>query len=205
MKHEAIDRAVRRSADLVASTLALVVLSPLLATVALLVRLDSPGPALFRQVRVGRNGRPFQILKFRTMRADQAEASRITGSGDPRITRLGGRLRSTKIDELPQLVNVFLGQMSIVGPRPEVPEFVDLWPSSWRPTILSVRPGLADPVTLQLRREEELLAASPNAESFYKSELLPLKVAGYSQYVATRTLSSDCIVIAQAVRAVVRG
>ena len=195
---------IKRSFDLLASLIGLVVLSPVMAVIAVIVRRDSAGPALFRQERVGRHGRLFTLLKFRTMtESKDAHGPLITSAGDSRVTKVGHVLRSTKLDELPQLINVVKGDMSLVGPRPEVPRYVDLWPEEERRVILSVRPGITDPVTVGLRREEQMLAEQPDPERFYREELLPQKARRYREYVETRNNVIDLAVIARTLREVV--
>ena len=159
----------KRVFDVAVSAAALVILSPVLALVAAAVKLDSPGPVIFRQVRVGRGGRLFRISKFRTMSvAPPGRAGPdITVEGDARVTRVGRLLRATKLDELPQLVDVLRGDMSLVGPRPELPAYVDRWPAQARATILSVRPGITDPASVAYRHESEQLASAPDPESYY--------------------------------------
>ena len=164
----------KRIFDIAASAIGLVLLSPLLAIVAVAVRLSSPGPAIFRQIRTGQYGRRFSILKFRSMRSASAEGgSLLTAAGDPRITPLGHWLRKTKIDELPQLWNVLAGDMSLVGPRPEVP----LYTSQYNPSqkrVLEVKPGITSP---QINFDEEALMASrSDKEEFYLAEILPAKL-----------------------------
>ncbi len=188
--------ALRRTVDITAAGAALVVLSPVLAVIAVAVKMDSPGPVIFRQQRVGRYGRPFTIYKFRTMRVDQRGPS-VTSADDDRITRLGRRLRATKLDELPQLVNVVKGDMSLVGPRPEVPEFASRWPADYRHLILSVRPGITDPITCDLRDEESLLASADEPAQYYEKVLLPQKARAYADYVARRTLRLDAATVAR--------
>ncbi len=184
-----------------AAALGLLLLSPLLLMIAVAVRLSSRGPILFRQERVGRGGRPFVMLKFRSMRM-HAGGAQITRSGDPRITAVGRLLRKTKLDELPELWNVLRGDMSLVGPRPEVPRFVDLGDPSWQ-TVLAVRPGLTDPVTLSLRNEEELLAkASGDPEEYYRNVLQPRKLRGYAVYLHGRSWWTDVKVLAKTMVAV---
>ncbi len=174
----------------------LVVVSPLLAAVALVVRLSSPGPVLFRQERVGRRGARFTLVKFRTMRVNDASLQ-VTAVGDSRITRVGRWLRKLKLDELPELWNVLCGDMSLVGPRPEVPRYVDESDSLWR-QVLRVRPGITDPVTIRLRNEEELIAASPeDREHFYLKTLQRYKLAGYLEYLRERSFWSDVGVLLQ--------
>lgn len=188
--------ALRRAIDVTASAIGLVVLSPVMAAIAVRIKQDSPGPVIFAQQRVGRHGRPFTIYKFRTMQVS-APGPSVTATGDPRVTRVGMRLRATKLDELPQLVNVLRGDMSLVGPRPEVPDYVDKWPHDSAQSILSVRPGITDPVTLSLRDEERILAGSTQPAIFYEEVLLPSKAKQYTEYVGTRSISSDIRILAQ--------
>lgn len=196
---------MKRAFDVVGSCVGLLVMSPVMAVIALLVRRDSPGPVLFRQDRVGATGRPFTLLKFRSMNSDRATPGpKITTSHDPRVTRIGARLRATKLDELPQLINVVRGDMSLVGPRPELAEYVALWSDDDRKAILSVRPGITDPATLQLRREEELLAMQPNPEAFYEHVLLPRKVLIYRNYVEHQSFGMDLKLILLTIVSVVR-
>jgi lipopolysaccharide/colanic/teichoic acid biosynthesis glycosyltransferase len=183
--------AAKRMLDIVASGIGLLVASPLLAAAALAVKLDSPGPVLFVQQRVGRNFRPFGIYKFRTMVADApARGGPITFGADPRITRVGRILRKTKIDELPQLANILLGQMSLVGPRPEVPRYVEMFREDYA-YVLSVRPGLTDPASVKYRHEAEQLAASADPEREYAQHILPDKIALARQYIGSATLVGD--------------
>ncbi len=177
-----------RAVETAFACLGLAVASPILLVVAGLVAATSPGPVLFRQQRVGQGGRPFTLLKLRTMRV-APEGSQLTASGDARITPVGRWLRRFKLDEIPQLWNVVRGDMSLVGPRPEVPRYVDESPL-WR-QVLSVRPGLTDPVTLRLRDEEALLAGVEDAESFYRERLLPWKLRGYLDYLERRSWVTD--------------
>ncbi len=191
-----------RARDVVVAGLGLVLLSPLLLIIAVLVRLDSPGPALYRQVRVGLHGTPFRIHKFRSM-ATGGVGPAVTASDDPRITRVGRWLRASKLDELPQLIDVLRGKMSLVGPRPEDPRYVDHWPSDLRPEILSVRPGITDPATVLLRNEAEILAQSPDPERTYVEELLPLKAQAYLSYVRNRSFVGDISVILATLQAII--
>ena len=169
---------------------ALVVLSPLLGAAALAVKVNSPGPVLFRQSRVGQHGRLFTLLKMRTMTAAGA-GLRITAQDDPRITRVGRILRSTKIDELPGLWNLVRGDIALVGPRPEVPYYVDLGNPLWQ-RVLAARPGITDPVTLELRNEEALLGAvAGDRDTYYREILLPYKLAGNLRYLEARSWRTD--------------
>jgi lipopolysaccharide/colanic/teichoic acid biosynthesis glycosyltransferase len=190
-------RAARRALDVAGSAIGLVLASPVLIVAAALIRMESSGPVLFAQTRVGRDGRTFRIYKLRSMRPDTAgSAMAVTAGNDPRITRIGALLRHSKLDELPQLFNVLRGDMSLVGPRPEVPKYVAHYPSSLRSLVLSVRPGITDPVSLSFRDEESLLAQQADPERYYIETLMPEKLAQSARYVRARTLRSDLGVIA---------
>ena len=191
--------ALRRTIDVAASSIGLVVLSPVMAAIAIRIKQDSPGPVIFRQLRVGRHGRLFTLYKFRSMRVDQLGTS-VTAKGDGRVTPVGQRLRATKLDELPQLANVLLGDMSLVGPRPEVPKFARQWPEADRRVILAVRPGITDPITYELRDEESLLAMAKDPEQYYQSVLLPKKARAYAAYIRNRTLRQDLNTIMKTLR-----
>lgn len=187
---------LKRGADVLLATCGLLLLAPLLFILALLVRLTSPGPVIFRQQRVGRGGESFEILKFRTMRhAPAGSGALITSGSDPRITRVGAILRRFKLDELPQLVNVLRGEMSLVGPRPEVPRYVALYPPELRQLVLSVRPGLTDEAAILFRDEERLLALAPDPEQYYIEEILPRKLALYAAYARCHSLAGDLGII----------
>lgn len=193
----------KRLFDLVFSALALVVLAPVLVVVAAWVAADSPGGVFFRQTRVGRNGKLFRIYKFRTMQAlAEAAGPAITVGADARITRAGGWLRRTKIDELPQFINVLLGEMSVVGPRPEVPRYVAQYPESVRDLVLSVRPGITDRASIEFRDESHLLGQSSNPEQTYVEQILPIKLRYATEYVQSQTLWGDLKLIANTVSAV---
>ncbi len=179
------------------------VLSPLLLIIAIVVKLDSPGPAIFAQERVGLGFRRFWIYKFRTMIADaEWRGPGITARGDGRITRIGRILRVTKLDELPQLFNVLRGDMSIVGPRPELPLYVSQFADDYA-QILSVRPGLTDPASIQFVNEEKLLAASAEPEKTYLTEILPKKIKLAKEYVRDQSLSYDLALIATTITRVI--
>jgi lipopolysaccharide/colanic/teichoic acid biosynthesis glycosyltransferase len=195
---------MKRLFDLVAASASLLALSPLMAVIAVLVRHDSPGGALFRQTRVGRHGRPFTIYKFRTMRIDAAGLL-ITTTSDDRVTKSGRWLRATKLDELPQLWNVARGDMSIVGPRPEVPEYVKQWPTDIRELVLSVRPGITDPASIEFRNESELLARASDAHAEYVSVILPRKLELYESYVRHRTFRGDIIIVLKTIGRILHG
>lgn len=176
--------------------------APLIVFAGIAVALTSRGPVIFRQARVGRGGRVFTLYKLRTMRREN-EGLQVTGAQDQRITFVGKILRKTKTDELPELWNVVKGDMALVGPRPEVPRYVDLSNSKW-PTILQARPGLTDPVTMQLRNEEDLLAMiGDDRERFYLDILQPLKLDGYVKYLQERSWRFDLKVLWMSVLAVI--
>lgn len=186
----------KRAFDISASLAGLVVLSPLLAAAAIVVRAESPGPALFLQERVGRHGRSFRIIKLRTMRAARpGETRQITVGADPRITRFGRFLRRTKLDELPQLINVLKGEMSLVGPRPEVPRYVARYSPEDRAILLSVRPGMTDFAAIEFSNEAELLALAADPDAAYVEEIMPQKFALYKRYVEERSLLLDLTLI----------
>ena len=195
--------AAKRLFDLALALPALALALPLMVAITLWVRLDSAGPALFRQQRVGRHGRLFHIHKFRTMRVRSSQAGPlITVAGDARVTRAGRWLRRTKLDELPQLLDVIRGDMSLVGPRPEVPRYMALYPDEARRLILSVRPGVTDRATIEFRDEERLLAAASDPERAYVEQVMPIKQRDYQDYVARRSLAGDVGILIDTLRAV---
>ena len=182
----------KRLLDLLLAGLGLLLLAPLLAAIALWIKLDSRGPVLFRQERVGRHGRTFLIHKFRTMALGApARGPQITVGADPRITAAGRVLRRYKLDELPQLWDVLRGAMSLVGPRPEVPRYVALYPEEMRRLLLSVRPGITDLASLHYRDESAVLARAADPERAYVEEVLPAKLALSSRYVREASLAGD--------------
>jgi lipopolysaccharide/colanic/teichoic acid biosynthesis glycosyltransferase len=201
-----LDEGARRALDVVVSLAGLFVLSPLLALIALLVKATSAGPVLFVQERVGRGLVPFRLFKFRTMVADApARGPAITVGSDARVTRVGGFLRRTKLDELPQLVNVLRGDMSLVGPRPEVPKYVALYGEAER-RIFTVRPGITDPSSLLYRDESAVLATYPDPERAYREVVLPHKIAVSLAYADSRTVLSDVgLLVRTALRLVTPG
>jgi lipopolysaccharide/colanic/teichoic acid biosynthesis glycosyltransferase len=173
----------------------LIVLFPILVLSALLVRLSSNGPIIFKQERVGRSGENFTLYKFRTMFTSE-KGLPITAKTDNRITPVGRFLRNAKLDELPEIYNVLRGDMSFVGPRPEVKELVDLNDPLWK-EVLSVRPGITDPVTLRLRNEEQFLATVEDKEKFYREVIQPYKLNGYVKYLKVKSSKADLRIIAQ--------
>lgn len=194
----------KRGFDLFAAGLGLIVLAPLLLLLAAWVRLDSPGPVFYRQARVGRFGRPFRIHKFRTMTHDPAgRGPQITVGDDARITRAGRILRATKLDELAQLIDVFVGDMSLVGPRPEVPRYVAVYPAALRDKVLSVRPGITDFASIEFRDESALLARAADPEREYVDVILPRKLGLAARYVEQASLRTDLHLIAATLRAIV--
>lgn len=195
----------KRLFDWILSSLGLMVLGPVLILVALAIKLDSPGPVFFRQERVGRWGHPFWIHKFRTMRHDPVgRGLQITVGQDARITRVGGFLRASKIDELPQLIDVWVGTMSLVGPRPEVPRYVAVYPAELRDKILSVRPGITDIASIEYRDESAVLARAADPEQAYIHEVLPHKLALSARYVDQASVWTDLQLILRTLLAIVR-
>jgi lipopolysaccharide/colanic/teichoic acid biosynthesis glycosyltransferase len=176
---------LKRAFDATTSAMLLLLLSPLMLLLAVLVRATMGAPVMFRQERIGRDGAPFRLMKFRSMRPGTGGDLRITARGDQRITRLGRLLRATKLDELPQLLNVLRGEMSIVGPRPEVPEYVRQYSLDQR-RVLEARPGLTDPASIRFRDEEAILAlvAPERRDAVYREEILPQKLSMNLDYVA---------------------
>lgn len=195
----------KRLFDLFWTIPGLLILSPLLVSIAICIKLDSSGPVFFRQTRIGRYGRPFQVMKFRTMVIDaEKRGLRITVGHDPRITRSGRFLRKYKLDELPQLFNVFKGEMSLVGPRPEVPEYVDCYPAGLRDKVLSVKPGITDRASIEYRDENSLLAGSLDPARTYREEILPVKLRYYAQYADEQSLWLDFRLILRTLLAIMR-
>ena len=191
----------KRLFDQLVAVGALLVLAPLLLVLAAWIKLDSPGPVFFRQERVGRFGRPFRIHKFRTMVADAPQRGpALTVGEDPRITRAGCWLRRTRLDELPQLIDVLAGDMSLVGPRPEVPRYVQHYPPALRERALAVRPGITDPSSLAFLDEASQLAAAADPEREYIERILPVKLQAAADYAARASLWTDLQVIARTVR-----
>ncbi len=187
---------LKRAFDFAFSVGALLVLVPLLLAMALWIKFDSPGPVLFRQTRVGRGGRDFRICKFRTMTVNaEASGPQLTVGADRRITRSGAWLRKYKVDEIPQFFNVVWGDMSIVGPRPEVRRYVDLYAPQVRETVLSVRPGITDLASIEYRDENALLAASADPERTYIEQVMPAKLALCERYIRERSFLGDLRII----------
>jgi lipopolysaccharide/colanic/teichoic acid biosynthesis glycosyltransferase len=195
---------LKRFFDIAFSAFGLLLAAPFFICVGMWIKLDSPGPIFFRQQRVGLRGAPFEIHKFRTMTADASQRGlQITVGDDVRITRAGQFLRRCKLDELPQLIDVLLGTMSLVGPRPEVPKYVAMYPAALREKVLSVRPGITDPASLEYRDEAALLAAAANpaeAERTYIEQIMPAKLKLSIGYVEGMSLTNDVRLIWATIR-----
>jgi lipopolysaccharide/colanic/teichoic acid biosynthesis glycosyltransferase len=186
----------KRLFDLFASGIGLLLLAPFFLVIALAIKLESPGQVFFRQERVGRFGKIFRIHKFRTMATDSEKRGLlITVGADARITRIGAVLRKSKLDELAQLFDVFIGHMSLVGPRPEVPHYVALYPAEARALVQSVKPGITDWASIKFKDENEILGRSEDPHSAYINEVLPIKIGFYKDYVRSRTFFGDLRII----------
>lgn len=182
---------MKRLFDIIASGFGLIVLSPLFFILAIWIKLDSKGPVFYRQVRVGKNNKDFRIFKFRSMRVGSDKGSLVTiGGRDSRITRSGYIIRKLKLDELPQLINVFVGDMSLVGPRPEVRHYVDYWTSE-QMHVLDVRPGITDPASIKFRNENELMEQAEDPEDYYINVIMQEKLKLYLEYVHNHTFFGD--------------
>ena len=182
---------MKRIFDIVASGFGLIVLSPLFLILAIWIKLDSKGPVFYRQVRVGFKNKDFRIFKFRSMRVGADKGSLVTiGGHDPRVTRSGYFIRKFKFDELPQLINVFLGDMSLVGPRPEVRHYVDYWTPE-QMHVLDVRPGITDPASIKFRNENELMEKAKDPEKYYIEVIMQEKIKLYLEYVEKHNFFYD--------------
>ena len=186
---------MKRLFDIVASGLGLIVLSPIFLILAIWIKLDSKGPVFYRQVRVGYKNKDFRIFKFRSMRVGADKGSLVTiGGHDPRVTRSGYFIRKFKFDELPQLINVFLGDMSLVGPRPEVRHYVDYWTPE-QMHVLDVRPGITDPASIKFRNENELMEKTEDPEKYYIEVIMQEKIKLYLEYVEKHSFFYDLVLI----------
>ena len=182
---------MKRLFDIVASGLGLIVLSPLFLILAIWIKLDSKGPVFYRQVRVGKDNKDFRIFKFRSMWVGSDKGSLVTiGGRDPRVTRSGYWIRKFKLDELPQLINVFIGDMSLVGPRPEVRHYVDYWTPE-QMHVLDVRPGITDPASIKFRNENELMEQAEDPEKYYIEVIMQEKIKLYLEYVKNHSFGGD--------------
>lgn len=195
---------IKRIFDFIVSVLGLVLLSPVFILIALWIKFDSKGSVFFRQVRVGLKGVPFRIHKFRTMRIDSEVESRLTVGKDNRITSSGVFLRKYKLDELPQLIDVLIGKMSLVGPRPEVQEFIDCYPLAARDEVLSIRPGITDRAAIEMVDENEILAKYDDPRQAYIDVILPLKQRYYINYVRAHSFWIDIGIIIETVLKVIK-
>ena len=191
-RRSSLDLLLKRASDILVAFFGLLFVVPLFGAIALAIRCESEGPTFFRQKRVGRYGVEFYILKFRTMCWDPSETGpQVTAADDHRVTRIGKFLRATKLVELPQLINVLLGDMSFVGPRPQVPRFVEHFTPELKDTILSATPGLTSPATIAFRNEERMLRGQQDREAFYVNVILPIKCTIDAEYVAVRSIWHD--------------
>lgn len=194
----------KRIFDLVFVIPGLLLLSPAFLIISILIKKDSDGPVFFKQERVGLNGKKFQVLKFRTMVANAEEIGhKITTSCDSRITKSGLWLRKYKADELPQLLNVLKGEMSLVGPRPEVPEYVAFYSEKEKKEILSVLPGVTDRASIEFRNENDLLSGSTDLVKDYREKVLPIKLSYYMQYVKEHSLKGDFLLIIRTIAVII--
>ena len=194
---------MKRLFDIIASGCGLIVLSPLLILLSIWIKLDSKGPVFYRQVRVGRNNKDFRIFKFRSMRVGADKGSLVTlGDRDPRVTRAGYYIRKYKFDELPQLINVFSGDMSLVGPRPEVRHYVNYWTKE-QMRVLDVRPGITDPASIKFRNENELMEKSSDPENYYINVIMQEKLKLYLEYVRKASFRYDIKLIFQSFKVIV--
>jgi len=198
--------AAKRAFDIVASACGLLVSAPLLICVAIAIKVDSPGPVLFRQARVGRNGRLFRIFKFRSMVVGPAKrAAALTVRDDRRVTRVGAFLRKSKIDELPQLLNVLRGEMSIVGPRPEVPEFMNFYTPEQRAIIVAMRPGMTDYAAICFHDESAMLDPAGDPVELYRHKIMPVKFALYERYSRKISVPNDVRIILATLQLLITG
>lgn len=190
-----INKVIKRIFDLVCSTLGLIILSPVLIGIAIKIKAGSDGPVFFRQIRVGEKGKEFEILKYRTMVVDAEKLGKqITVGNDNRITKIGAFLRKYKLDELPQLINVFKGDMSLVGPRPEVPRYVNLYNEEQK-KVLEVKPGITDLASIRYRDENDLLGGVENPEEFYINTIMPDKLELNLEYISKNNMFFDIYII----------
>jgi lipopolysaccharide/colanic/teichoic acid biosynthesis glycosyltransferase len=198
---KSLDNALRRSLDLLASAVGLVLLTPIFIVIILAIKAIDSGPVFYRATRVGKGNQPFQLYKFRTMIVDaDRRGPAITAHGDARITPIGRWLRRTKLDELPQILNVLLGEMSLVGPRPEDPRYVALYSSQQR-QVLDVRPGITSAASLAYRHEERMLAGH-DWETLYREQIMPAKLSIDLDYITRRTVIHDLLLIVYTIRAI---
>ncbi len=194
---------IKRVFDIFFSSLGLLLLIPIFLLISFLVKYDSKGPVFFRQRRVGLNGKIFNIFKFRTMIVEKNTSNNLTIGDDKRITKVGRILRKYKLDELPQLIDVFLGRMSIVGPRPEVEEFIKMYPIDIRRKILSIKPGITDLASIEMINESYVLSKQKDPIRFYKEEIIPYKQKYYLYYLKNRSLFFDIKIIINTLKKII--
>ena len=204
LEKKRIQLIIKRIFDFTVSSIGIIIISPILLVISILIKLDSKGPILFKQIRVGKNGKPFKIFKFRTMVVDaEKKGMQITVGRDSRITKSGHVLRKTKLDELPQLFNVLTGEMSFVGPRPEVPRYVEMYDENQK-SILKVRPGITDLASIKYRNENDLLAKSLDPEATYINEIMPKKIELNIEYLKNMSVLYDIKLIIRTVLVVIK-
>ncbi|NFT91747.1 sugar transferase [Clostridium botulinum] len=193
------NKIVKRIFDFVCSTLGIIILSPIFILISIMIKTGSDGPVFFKQIRVGEEGKDFEILKFRTMVVDAEKLGKqITVGNDNRITKIGSFLRKYKLDELPQLINVFKGDMSLVGPRPEVPRYVKMYNDEQR-KVLEVKPGITDLASIRYKDENALLGKAENPEEFYINTIMPDKLALNLEYINKSNVFFDIYIIVKTI------
>jgi lipopolysaccharide/colanic/teichoic acid biosynthesis glycosyltransferase len=196
---------IKRSIDIAFSIVMLILLFPIIALICFIILLRMPGPILFEQQRIGKEGRPFRLKKFRSMRViKDAEDGRFDVGNNYRILPFGKTLRKTKLDEIPQLINVLKGEMSIVGPRPEVKQWTEVFPEQWK-IVHSIKPGMTDNASVEFRNEEEILAKSKDPIKTYREEILPRKLDLYVEYVNNQSFYGDLKIILKTIKVVIKG
>lgn len=204
LEKKRIQLLIKRIFDFTVSLIGIIIISPILLVISILIKLGSKGPILFKQIRVGKNGKPFKIFKFRTMVVDaEKKGMQITVGRDSRITKSGHVLRKTKLDELPQLFNVLTGEMSFVGPRPEVPRYVEMYDENQK-NILKVRPGITDLASIEYRNENDILAKSSDPEATYINEIMPKKIELNIEYLKNMSVLYDIKLIIRTVLVVIK-
>lgn len=204
LEKKRIQLIIKRIFDFTVSSIGIIIISPILLVISILIKLDSKGPILFKQIRVGKNGKPFKIFKFRTMVVDaEKKGMQITVGRDSRTTKSGHVLRKTKLDELPQLFNVLTGEMSFVGPRPEVSRYVEMYDENQK-SILKVRPGITDLASIKYRNENDLLAKSLDPEATYINEIMPKKIELNIEYLKNMSVLYDIKLIIRTVLVVIK-
>lgn len=194
----------KRFFDIICSGLGLICLTPVFLFIILWIKKDSGGPIFFRQIRVGRHGKTFRIHKFRSMYVNTEHQGRLTIGKDPRITPSGHFIRQYKLDELAQLIDVFIGTMSLVGPRPEVPEFMSLYSEEEQKIILSVRPGITDKASIEMIDENSILATYSDPTQAYIDVIMPIKAKYYIEYVNNQSITNDIHIIFLTIKKIIR-